>query len=77
MTFAAMGIKQVYPWHWQETNTTSPYGNSGSWQYDTYGVAAAYNDFAAHVQGKTISGSAIVSPGSVTLNFSDGTSWTV
>lgn len=75
MCAAACGAKCVMPWNWSETGGSS--GNSGDWQADTNGVQKAYNDFAANVVGKTIVSGTYVLNGPVTLNFSDGTSWTV
>ena len=76
MAFAAQGVRAVCPWHWGETSTLS--GNSGSWWADTNGVQKAYNDFSANVPGKTIVNSTwTLLTGQVSLQFSDGSSWTV
>lgn len=75
MACAAQGVQVVCPWNWGETSNTQ--GNSGNWQGDTQGVQKAYNDFAAKASGKTISSSSFAFGGTSTLNFSDGSSWTV
>lgn len=75
MTVAAMGVKCIHPWHWEETSTVS--GNSGAWQTDTTGVTLAYNDFATKASGKTITKAQCYWNGIVSLTFSDGTNWTV
>lgn len=75
MVCAALGVQSFNPWNWSETGGAS--GNSGDWQADTTGVQKAYNDFAAKVSGKTIINGNYTLNGPVTLNFSDGSSWTV
>jgi len=74
MSCAAMGVKTVCPFHWKENGVV---GHSGNWQQDTLGVQKAYNDVSANVVGKTITSSSYIPNGAVTLNFSDGSSWTV
>lgn len=75
MTCAALGIKRVDPWHWQQTSPTQ--GNSGWWQGDVNGVTKAYNDFAANSLGKTIVSGSYKMAGDVRIEFSDSTSWQV
>lgn len=75
MVMAAFGVQQCHEWNWAETNPAQ--GNSGWWQGDLDGVVRAKNDFATKVSGKTITSGTFGRPGPVTLNFSDGTSWTV
>lgn len=71
MAMAAFGVKTIMPWHWEIS------GPSGDWKTDLTGVVAAYNDVAAKVSGKTIVSGTFTLNGPVSLQFSDGTSWTV
>ena len=75
MTCAVFGVKVVCPWHWEETSTTQ--GNSGNWQTDTQGVQRSYNDAASKMVGKTITSGYYIPGQTVSLNFSDSSSWTV
>lgn len=70
MAAAAQGVKMFHPWGWDAEN-------SGHWKTDTGGVVRAYNEFSQRCCGKTILRAAYVPNGSVTLEMSDGTSWTV
>lgn len=78
MICAAFSVKSVFEWKWaSDSSNDSVHGCSGWWQGDTNGVCQASKDFVVNVQGKTINSGTYTLNGAVTLNFSDGTSWTV
>lgn len=66
LTYAANGVKQVHPWHWESDCC------SADWREDVNGAQKAYNDFAALVVGKTIQRVQYHTDGHVAVQFSTG-----